>query len=424
MRKWKTGILAGLLILSMTACTSQQTEDTAPTPTVTGTTEQETELTPTEAPEPTATNIPEPTVTPKPTATSTPVPTKAPEVTTNLQTVFAEYGLKTGTCLTDQMVRNQTCTDIILDNFNSITFENHMKPDYIFNQSESKKTGDLVVAFNSTADLLMDWCKENNMAMRGHVLIWHSQTPSWIFYDNFDTTGNLVDREVMLARMDSYIRQVFEQLEEMGYLECFYAYDVVNEAWMEDGSKRESLWLETIGDDYMWHAFNFANKYAPDYIDLYYNDYNEQYKTETLYNFVNTLVDEDGNYLIDGIGLQAHLYTDDNIDDYLKMMEKLGSTGLKVNLTELDVCLGSWTDIKPATEENMKEQGRYYYNLIHGILELIEEGKVKSDSLTFWGFADTLSWRKERSPMLYNRLYEPKYAYFGALQQKEYAGFE
>ncbi len=54
---------------------------------------------------------------------------------------------------------------------------------------------------------------------------------------------------------------------------------------MEDGSKRDSLWLQTIGDDYLWYAFYFADKYAPEYIDLYYNDYNEQFKTDTLYDF-------------------------------------------------------------------------------------------------------------------------------------------
>ena len=117
------------------------------------------------------------------------------------------------------------------------------------------------------------------MKVRGHVLIWYSQTPDWIFYNDFDKNAGLASREVMLARMESYIKQVFEKLEESGYLDLFYAYDIVNEAWMEDGTMRDSLWLNTIGDDFMWYAFQYANKYAPDYIDLYYNDYNEQFKT-------------------------------------------------------------------------------------------------------------------------------------------------
>ncbi len=342
----------------------------------------------------------------------------------SLKELFAEYDMKAGTCLTSFMTGNKLCTDIIKQNFNSITFENDLKPDYIFDQAASQSKGDLVVKFNSNTLKLLDWCKENDMAVRGHTLIWHSQTPSWIFYDNFKTNGKLVGRDVMLARMESYISQVFALLEEKGYSDMIYAYDVVNEAWMEDGTMRESLWLTTIGDDYLWQAFNLANKYAPEHMDLYYNDYNEQFKTDTLYNFVQTLKDEEGNYLIDGIGFQAHLYTEDSLTDYFATMDKLATLGLKINLTELDVCLGTWPNIKPATEENLKIQGQFYYDLINGILQRVKDGSIKMAALTFWGFSDGLSWRKERNPLMYNKFYKPKYAYYGAVQVKELAGFE
>ncbi len=341
-----------------------------------------------------------------------------------LQSVFAEHNMKVGTCLSDYMIKDKNCTEIIQANFNSVTFENLLKPEAILDKTESKKAGDLVVKFNATTTKLLEWCKENRMSVRGHTLIWHSQTPNWIFYENFDTNGSLVSRDVMLARMESYIRQLFALLEEKGYLELFYAYDVVNEAWLEDGTMRDSLWLTTIGEDYLWQAFCFADKYAPDYIDLYYNDYNEQFKTDTLYDFVQTLVDDKGNYLIDGVGFQAHLYTEDSLEDYFATMDKIAALGLKINLTELDVSLGSWQEIKPATEENLRAQGQYYYNLIHGIFERVDEGKVEMDALTFWGFADNLSWRKDRSPLLFDSQYTPKYAYYGVLQMKEKAGFE
>lgn len=408
MKKWKLGLLTALLALSMTACSAKETS--AP------------EATPTPTAEVTAT--PAPTAEPTPEPTATPEPTEEPIVVTEtFQSLFAKYGIKAGTCLSDQMIKNKKCTSIITEQFNSITFENHLKPEAVLNKQESIAANDLVVKFSATTLSLLDWCKENNMSLRGHTIIWHSQTPDWIFYEGFDKKNGLVSRDVMLARMESYIKQTFEQLEELGYIDMFYAYDVVNEAWMEDGSKRDSLWLQTIGEDYLWQAFYFADKYAPESIDLYYNDYNEQFKTNTLYDFVQTLVDDEGNYLIDGVGFQAHLYTEDSLTDYFTTLEKIGSLGLKVCLTELDVCLGSWPVIKPATEENLLAQGQYYYNLINGILQRVEEGKVKMDSLTFWGFTDQLSWRKERSPLLYDRVYAPKYAFYGALQMKEYAGF-
>jgi len=430
MKKWKQGFLALILVLclGMTACASGETATgenghatgTDGTTENSGTVEGETETTKdaetSEDAEKTTESKEKESVT-----ESEPV---AEEPTETLKNLFTEHDMKVGTCLSDYMIRDKKCLEIIKNNFNSITFENHLKPDAILDQNASKKAGDLVVKFNSTTEKLLKWCKENGMVMRGHTLVWHSQTPNWIFYEDFNTSKSLVSRDVMLARMESYISQVFKLLEEKGYLELFYAYDVVNEAWMEDGTKRDSLWLKTIGDDYLWYAFYYANKYAPDYIDLYYNDYNEQFKTDTLYEFVQTLVDENGNYLIVGIGFQAHLYTEDSLEDYFATMDKLATLGLKINLTELDVCLGSWPEIKPATEENLKAQGQYYYNLINGIFQRVDEGLVEMDALTFWGFADHLSWRRERNPLMFDSKYKPKYAYYGALQMKDKAGFE
>ncbi len=188
---------------------------------------------------------------------------------------------------------------------------------------------------------------------------------------------------------------------------------------MEDGKMRDNNWVKTIGDDYIWHACNFASRYAPDSIDLYYNDYNEQFKTGTLLKFVNTLVDENGNYLIDGIGFQAHLYTEDNLTNYFKTVDTLAATGLKIQLTEIDVCLGNWQNVKEANAENFKIQGEFYYNLINGILTRVENGTLKTDAITFWGFMDGLSWRKQASPLLFNNAGEFKPAYYGVMQQKD-----
>lgn len=341
----------------------------------------------------------------------------------SLKELFAEHGMKVGTCLSSQMIGDPDANQLILDQFNSVTMENSMKPDYILDQTASQSEGRLVVEFNQDAIGIMEWAKENGFAMRGHTLVWYSQTPEWIFHKDFDNESEYVDREEMLSRMEDMISQVFEKLEELGYLDLFYAYDVVNEAWMENGSMRENHWSEIIGDDYLWYAFFYADKYAPESVDLYYNDYNEQFKTLALYNFVNTLVDEDGRYLIDGIGLQAHLYTSDDLDKYLWTVEKLGSTGLKLELTELDVCLGKYQAPLLAVDENTKKQGQFYYELINGLFERVDAGRINMDALTFWGFSDSMSWRKEYSPLLFNSALKPKYAFYGAMQMKEKAGY-
>ena len=220
-----------------------------------------------------------------------------------------------------------------------------MKPEAILNHEKSKAANDLIVDYPARTIELLEWAKENNMQVRGHTLVWHSQTPQWIFHEDFDQSKPLVDRDTMLARMESYIKQNFELLEELGYLDMFFAYDVVNEAVEDNGALRYSNWRKIIGDDYIWYAFYFADKYAPEHVKLYYNDYNEQFKTQHVVNLAKTLVDEDGRSLIDGIGCQGHLYTKDSIDKYMNTLEAFSATGLDVQITEIDVSLGTWQNI-------------------------------------------------------------------------------
>jgi len=405
MKKKLTLLLAGMMAFSLVACGNTVTEPSVPAT-------EETVETPVESSE----------------AESAEQPVESSEeeevLDLHIKDMFAAHGLKAGTCLTTHMINDPDYNALILDQFSSITMENSMKPDYLFNKEKSQQTGQLVVEFNSDMITMLDWAKTNGMAVRGHTLVWYSQTPDWIFYKDFDTQKGLVGREEMLARMDSYMQQVFDGLREREYIDLFYAYDVVNEAWMEDGSMRDNKWKQIIGDDYLWQAFHTANKYAPESIDLYYNDYNEQFKTQTLVDFVETLKDDEGNYLIDGVGFQAHLYTSDDLVDYFDTVDAIADLGVKVQLTELDVCLGAYQKPLLAVEENTRAQGIFMYELINGLLERVDNGSLKMDAITFWGFADNLSWRKEYSPMLYNKKLVPKYAYFGAMQIKEKAGYE
>jgi endo-1,4-beta-xylanase len=340
-----------------------------------------------------------------------------------IKDVYAQYGLMAGTCLSDVMIAKTSYKDIITANFNQITLENFMKPDYILNYEKSVKTGELTVEFTEKTSKLLDWAKENGMKVRGHVMVWYSQTPDWIFYENFDKSKGLVDRDTMLARMESYIKQSFEQLDTLGYTDIFYAYDIVNEAIMENGSYRDCLWKQIIGDDYIWYAFFYADQYAPESIKLYYNDYNEQFKTNAIVKLANSLVDDKGRSLIDGIGCQGHLYTQDSIDQYIRTLQAFSKLGLDVQITELDVSLGTWQNILSPTEENLTKQGKYYYDLINRIIKGNEAGTTKVSGITFWGFTDLLSWRRDRSPMLFDGNLAPKYSYYGAIQDRSKAGY-
>jgi endo-1,4-beta-xylanase len=344
-----------------------------------------------------------------------------PLVEGGVKGVFNTYGVQAGTCINGSVIKNYS--DHISENYNSVTMENEMKPEAILSHTKSIKTGDIVVEYTQRTTKLLDFAKENNLKVRGHVLVWYSQTPQWIFHEGFDTSKALVDRDTMLARMESYIKQNFEFLESEGYLDMFYAYDIVNEAINDNGTLRDCKWLEIIGDDYLWHAFYYADKYAPEHVKLYYNDYNEQFKTEHVIKMAQSLVDEDGRSLIDGIGCQGHLYTKDSIDQYMKTLEAFSSTGLDVQITEIDVSLGTWQNILQPTEDNLRAQGQYYYELVNRIFEGNKAGTTNISGITFWGVSDKASWRNDRNPLLFDKDFKPKYAYFGAIQDKEHAGY-
>lgn len=336
----------------------------------------------------------------------------------NIKDLFGSYGIKAGTCISQKMIYDPNFSNLMTEQFNSVTLENAMKPDAILNQSASKKADDIVVEFKSETKNLLDWAKKNNMSLRGHTIIWHSQTPEWIFHEEFNASKDLVSREVMLKRMESYISQVFSLLEEQGYIDMIYAYDVVNEAWEDNGTMRDTLWKQTIGDDYLYWTFYYADKYAPESVDLYYNDYNEQFKYPAVTDFVKNLKDDSGRMLIDGIGLQAHLYTKDDLNLYFKAVDEYAKCGIKVSLTELDVALGTYQNKLPNDDANLSAQGDFYNELIEGLLSRKEAGTLNLDSITFWGVADNLSWRAEQYPLLYDKDLNPKPAFDGVMQKK------
>ncbi|MBQ5933740.1 MAG: endo-1,4-beta-xylanase, partial [Lachnospiraceae bacterium] len=134
--------------------------------------------------------------------TSTPkvkLPAQKEVTDKTLKSVFDGHGMKIGTCISGNVINNKKMADLVAEQYNSLTMENAMKPDYILNQEKSIASGELTVEFNSEARSVLAWAKEHNFAMRGHTLIWYSQTPDWIFRDGFDKNGVYVSREEMLT---------------------------------------------------------------------------------------------------------------------------------------------------------------------------------------------------------------------------------
>ncbi len=249
--------------------------------------------------------------------------------------------------------------------------------------------------------------------MRGHVLVWHNQTPEWFFREGFQNNGELVSADEMLIRMESYIQQVLEYCDT-NYPGMFYAWDVVNEAFTDDGEGlRNSNWYKILGEDFLIQAFRFARKYASADTKLCYNDFNtyinhdDKIKTTRICELVKKLQAEN---LIDGVGMQAHLDVSfPTAEDFVKTVNIFSDLGVEVQITELDVTTTSG-------DAGLKKQAEYMDSIFEQIVKNDRDGTCNITSITIWGIADTFSWRSSQRPLLFDGVLKPKPAYFSILK--------
>ena len=179
----------------------------------------------------------------------------------SLKDAFKDYYL-IGTAININQISgaDEKLIGVVQKHFNSITPENVLKWERVHPTLDKFNFG--------PADKFVEFGIANNLHMVGHTLLWHSQTPKWVFEDE---SGNLLSRDAMLDRLRNHITTVVGR-----YKGKIHGWDVVNEAFNEDGSYRESKWFKIIGEDYIEKAFEFAHAADPD-AELYYNDYNEWY---------------------------------------------------------------------------------------------------------------------------------------------------
>ncbi|MCR4759167.1 MAG: endo-1,4-beta-xylanase [Oscillospiraceae bacterium] len=345
----------------------------------------------------------------------------------SLKEVYGDY-FKIGTAVTAAELAPDATKDLILKHFNSVTLGNELKPENMLDQKASqaylKETGDDTVPqvkMNGAARTILDFCREYNIPVRGHTLVWHSQTPTWFFKDDYTKDGEWVDKATMLKRMENYIKGVFDVvLTEYPDID-FYAWDVVNEAFGNDsGNPRdpgtyeagrgESAWVKVFGDNsFIKPAFQYARKYAPANIKLYYNDYNE-YMTAKQDGIIELVRDLAKDNLIDGIGMQSHLDIRKGSDAFpstgtyaaglKKYVEVAKELNLDLQVTELDATL----DKGFHDDEAMEIQAKYYSD----IMDTLVKYKDNISAVVFWGTTDDQSWRAWGYPLLFNEDYSKK----------------
>ena len=338
----------------------------------------------------------------------------------SLYKAYEEYGIKIGGCLSNSMMNNTTMRTIAKHNFNSITAENEGKPEQILDQQACQalaaagKKNEVAISLKSV-ERIYSFCEAHHIKVRHHTFVWYSQTPGWLFTEDYTNNGKQADRNTMLYRMDNFIRETMQALNNR-WPGLVYAYDVVNEASSNGGAgyNQGNKWFDTVGDDFVYQAFLSASTYREEEQELYYNDYDFDYDNDSskikfaFDNYLKRAVEEG---IIDGVGIQGHIDCD-NIRQDIATAKYIKEKGLKCQITELDITTNN-------NEAGFAKQKEAYKNLCSQILELNKSGETDVNAIIVWGITDDTSWKRGQNPLLFNSDFSKKPAYYGVLEAAE-----
>jgi len=327
-----------------------------------------------------------------------------------------------------QQVTSQPNSDrakLAASQFNCLTPENCMKWDATEPQEGKFNFG--------PGDDLVKYAQKNKIKIHGHTLIWHSQTPQWVFQGE---NGQPATRELVLKRMKNHIEGVMKH-----YKGKIDAWDVVNEAFEDNGTLRNSQWRRIVGDDFIEKAFEFARAADPS-AKLVYNDYNAD--TPAKRDGIAKLAKElKKKGLIDAVGMQGHYLLDypssKQIEDAIK---KYADAGVMVMVTEMDIDVlprsnGRVTADISATQEYQEKNNPYTKGLPDDVSKkladryvdifkvFLKHNKVMY-SVTVWGLDDGTSWLngfpvrgRTNHPLLFDRQLKAKSCYDALVKLKQ-----
>ncbi|WP_436521169.1 endo-1,4-beta-xylanase [Actinoplanes sp. HUAS TT8] len=307
--------------------------------------------------------------------------------------------------------------DLLARHFNSITPGNALKWD---------ATEPTENTFTYTqADPIIAFAKAHDMKVRGHTLVWHNQTPAWVFQDanGATMTATAENKALLLARLENHIRNVAAH-----YGDTIGTWDVVNEVIDEsqsDGMRRSS-WYTITGLDYIRTAFRVAREVAPS-AKLCINDYNTNVaaKRDALYNLVVQLKGE--GVPIDCVGHQMHVNVSwPSISDTEAMLKKFEGIGVEQQITEMDVSIytGSGESFPTPPADRLLAQAYMYRDMF----ALFRRYKADLTSVTLWGLADDNTWldtypvTRKDAPLLFDTRLQAKSAYWGVVDPSKIGG--
>lgn len=373
-----------------------------------------------------------------------------------------------GTCYGSDEITDEKLMQLVTKHFNAVTLENELKPDAMFGYNNASPAAgsihkedlngeqiDVPTLDHSRADKMLDqiaeWNKKNpdhKIRVRGHVLVWHSQTPEWFFHEGYEKSNDYVSKDVMNKRLEWYIKTMLTYYtgEQSKYKDLFYGFDVVNEAisdatatyrtdaeqggdkLSDDTHGSKSSWWKVYGsNEYIINAFKFANKYAPASLELYYNDYNEcdAKKRGGIIALINDVKAAEGTR-ITGFGMQGHYGVNaPSVSQFEEAAREYGKVVDKVMLTELDIKPSATFDGSNAKlADELNREGDYMARLYDTAKTLKKDG-VNFCGFTFWGVIDSNSWLQDANnvggasdgkmkvfPLLFDGNYQAKLTYW------------
>lgn len=378
-----------------------------------------------------------------------------------------------GTAIMLSEISDDTLMELVEKHFNAVTFGNELKPDALFNyQIDGNSVPTKTITFegeelqvpvvndagdsldfsraDAMADKILEWNNahpDQKIRIRGHVLVWHSQTQEWFFHENYDITKPYVNKETMNRRLEWFISSVFNhyfgEAANGKYDGLFYGWDVVNEAVIgntyrtDKVSAAESLseirhgnnsswWHVYESNEFIINAFKYANKYAPKDVELYYNDFGEtdNIKCEGIVKLINDVKSAEGTRL-DALGMQAHYNVDGfSAAQFKSVAKKYAQAAGKVQLTELDFKASSTYDGTAATKESEYTKMAYCHKNLYEAIKALKEEGTNVSGITVWGVIEPNSWLHSQSnlgggasgsaqcPLLFDGNYKAKPAYW------------
>ena len=304
-----------------------------------------------------------------------------------------------GAAVSVNLLKTKTAyRNLVIKEYNSLTPENAMKFAALHPAANTYSWTD--------ADYLVTFAQTNNQRVHGHTLVWHQSLPDWV-------TNFVGDSTAWENLLKTHIQTVVTHFKGK-----VASWDVVNEAINDDGTLRNSIWRQKLGDDYIARSFQYAHA-ADSAALLFYNDYGHEYgvtKRTAILNLVNNL--KNRGIPIHGIGLQMHTRYTQADNNLANAINSAAATGLKVHIAELDIAMNPDNTANLVFTASLAELQKQKYLFITKTFNAIT--KAQQYGLTTWNVTDADSWipttyNRNDWPLLFDNNYQRKPAYYGVL---------